>query len=209
MTVLLVGASGLAREVVAVLREAGRDVVGVLDDRHDQIDLLGSIPVVGGVDDVVHHPDDEIVVCIGPSTGRLAVVDRLCRLGVTQERFTSVIDPSVRNPDTCSIGHGSILLAGVTVTAAASLGCHVVAMPHVTVTHDCAVDDGATLASGVSLGGGVRVRRSAYIGMNASIYPGVSIGMNAVVGMGAVVLSDVPDGETWAGVPARALGGSV
>jgi acetyltransferase-like isoleucine patch superfamily enzyme len=78
-------------------------------------------------------------------------------------------------------------------------------MPNVTMTHDCVVADFATLAAGVSLGGGVRVGRAAYLGMNAAVHPGVRIGAGAVVGMGAVVLTDVPDGETWAGVPARAL----
>jgi serine acetyltransferase len=33
----------------------------------------------------------------------------------------------------------------------------------------------------------------------------VVIGAGAVIGMGSVVLSDVPDGQTWVGVPARKL----
>jgi len=37
----------------------------------------------------------------------------------------------------------------------------------------------------------------------------VHIGPAALVGMGAVVLNDVPAGEVWAGVPARALTASI
>jgi serine acetyltransferase len=33
----------------------------------------------------------------------------------------------------------------------------------------------------------------------------LTIGAGAVIGMGSVVLADVPDGQTWAGVPARKL----
>ena len=33
--------------------------------------------------------------------------------------------------------------------------------------------------------------------------PGVSIGNNVVIGAGSVVTKDIPDGEVWAGNPAR------
>lgn len=199
---LLIGASGLAREVLPVAAEAGRPVLGVLDDRYaDLPPTIGGVPVLGPVAEAASHPDADLLLCIGPSASRAAVHDRL----PSGSRFASVEDLSVRNPAGCPVGEGSILLAGVTITADARLGAHVVAMPGVTVTHDCVVSDFATLAAGVSLGGGVRVGRAAYLGMNAAVRPGVRIGAGAVVGMGAVVLTDVPDGETWAGVPARAL----
>jgi acetyltransferase-like isoleucine patch superfamily enzyme len=41
--------------------------------------------------------------------------------------------------------------------------------------------------------------------MNCTVMPDTRVGTRAVVGMGAVVLDDVPDNETWAGVPARAI----
>jgi maltose O-acetyltransferase len=51
----------------------------------------------------------------------------------------------------------------------------------------------------------VRIGRGAYIGAAAILLPGVTIGPLARIGAGAVVTRDVPAGETWAGVPARAL----
>jgi sugar O-acyltransferase (sialic acid O-acetyltransferase NeuD family) len=202
--VLILGASGLAREVLPVLREQGADVLGILDDR--QVDLprtVGGVPVLGGIDDAGLYPDAEALACIGPGPARAAVVARAERDGA--RRWATVVDASVRNPGGCPVGAGSILLAGVTLTADAVLGAHVVAMPRVTVTHDCLVEDFATFAAGVSLGGGVRVGRAAYLGMNAAVRPGVVVGAGATVGMGAVVLTDVPANETWAGVPARKL----
>ncbi|MFD6176661.1 MULTISPECIES: acetyltransferase [unclassified Isoptericola] len=206
--VLLLGASGLAREVLPVLRAAGRDVLGVLDDRYDErhLDLpraVSGAPVLGTVDDVGLFPEAEVLVCVGPSEGRAAVVARAEDLGVS--RWATVLDPTVRNPAGCPVGEGSVLLAGVTITADAEVGAHVVAMPGVTITHDCRVDEFATLAAGVALGGGVHVGRGAYLGMNATVRPGAEVGAGATVGMGAVVLADVPPHETWAGVPARRL----
>lgn len=205
--VLLVAASGLAREVLPVLREAGRDVLGFLDDRHAELPrTIGGAPVLGGIDDIPLYPDADVLVCVGSGTGRARVVERLSTLGVDASRYATVIDPSVRNPGSCPIGAGSILLAHVVITADAVVGAHVVAMPRVTITHDCLIDDFATFAAGVALGGGVRIGRGAYLGMNASVRQGVSIGAGATVGMGAVVLGDIHDSETWAGVPARPLG---
>ena len=203
--VLILGASGLAREVLPVLREQGREVLGILDDRHATLPrTVGGVPVLGGIDDAGFYPDAEVLACVGPSPGRESVVGRAERAGVTQ--WATVVDPSVRNPGGCPVGSGSILLAGVAITADAVLGDHVVAMPQVTITHDCLVRDFATLAAGVSLGGGVRIGRAAYLGINACVRPGVTVGAGATVGMGAVVLNDVPNDETWAGVPARVLG---
>ena len=47
------------------------------------------------------------------------------------------------------------------------------------------------------------VRRHASIGSGAVIMCGVTIGESAMIGAGAVVTSDVADGATVAGVPAR------
>jgi sugar O-acyltransferase (sialic acid O-acetyltransferase NeuD family) len=201
--VLLVGASGLAREVLA----AGMTgVSGILDDdetRHGG--EISGVPVVGSVDDAARL-DDQLLVCIGPSGGRRDVVRRMTRLGVTGDRYATFAARSVRVGATSEVGPGSILLDGVVVTADARIGRHVVAMPNCVVTHDDVLEDFATLTSGVALAGGVRVGEAAYIGMNVSVRQGLSIGADATVGMGAAVLQDIPAGEIWAGVPARRLG---
>jgi acetyltransferase-like isoleucine patch superfamily enzyme len=51
----------------------------------------------------------------------------------------------------------------------------------------------------------VEIGRGAWLGAHVIVLPGVRIGENAVVGAGAVVTRDIPDGEIWAGVPAKHL----
>lgn len=204
---LLIGSSGLAREVLACVRENGQfDVVGVLDDDESKTgSAVDGAPVIGPASHALRYPEARVVVCIGSGKGRERVVARLAGLGFPRHRFATVVDPSVRVPYCCEIGPGSILLGNVTMTAGITVGSHVVMMPGVTLTHDVVVEDFATLGAGVSLGGGVRIGRAAYLGMNSCVRERTRVGAGTRVGMGAAVLGDVPDGETWAGVPARVL----
>jgi serine acetyltransferase len=55
----------------------------------------------------------------------------------------------------------------------------------------------------VALGGNVTIGRGVYVGMNASVRERCIVSAGVTIGMGAVVVTDVPAGETWAGVPAR------
>lgn len=205
---LLVGASGLAREVLSVLRTAGdRRAVAILDDAPE---LHGAtrdgVPVVGGIDAVRDYDGSDLLLCVGRGTARNRIAERMARLGARHDQFVSVIHPSVAIPDGCDIGHGSIVLAGAVLTASVRVGRHVVVMPNATLTHDDVVEDFATLCAGVSLGGEVRVGRAAYLGMNSSVRERVTVGAESTLGMGAALLSDLPAGETWVGVPARPVG---
>lgn len=203
---VLVAAGGLAREAIAVLGR-GRDVVLLDDDAARWGAVIGGAPVVGPLEKITAHPDREVVVCAGNGAVRRNLVARLAAHGVEPERYAAVVHPAVRVPAGCTIGRGSIVLAGVILTADVRVGEHVVVMPSVTLTHDVVLEDFSTVCAGVSLGGGVRVEEAAYLGMNASARPGVVIGAGATLGMGSVLLHDVPPGETWAGVAAAPLRG--
>lgn len=51
----------------------------------------------------------------------------------------------------------------------------------------------------------VVIKDLAFIGAHSIILKGVTIGEKAIVGAGSVVAKDVPDGEVWAGNPARLI----
>lgn len=203
--VLLVGASGLAREVIA----AGiGGVAGILDDDQRLHETeVGGVPVLGPVA-LAAERRERLLVCVGPSVARRSVVRRLRAGGVDDGRYETFVARSARIGSSSDIAAGTIVLEGVVVTAHARIGRHVVIMPTAVVTHDDTVGDYVTLAAGVTLGGRVDIAAGAYLGMQSAVHPDVSIGADAVIGMGAVVLRDVPAGETWVGVPARRTEGN-
>lgn len=204
---ILVAATGLAREVLAMVRSSGQyDVVGLLDDDREMAGVtVDGAPVLGSIGEASNYTHAFMLVCIMASKEREAVVARLASLGISESRYATAVDPSVQYPEGCRVGRGSILLRNVTLTAAVTLGSHVVAMPSVTFSYDDDISDFATFAAGVSLGGGVRVGKGAYLGLNSSVRDRTSVGDYATIGMGAAVLSNVPDGETWVGVPAHEI----
>jgi sugar O-acyltransferase (sialic acid O-acetyltransferase NeuD family) len=207
--IILLAASGLAREVLTTIEQSGTGfVAGILDDDaalHGRV--INGVNVFGGIESVEDHPEAQFVVCAGSGIARRQIVERLAGRNIGAARMATVIHPTVSVPSTCIVGRGSVVLAQTVLTADVTVGDHVVVMPHVVLTHDDTVSDFATLCAGVVLGGNVRVGAGSYLGMSSSVRQNVKLGEGATLGMGSALLQDVPAGETWAGVPAAPLTG--
>lgn len=203
----LVGAGGLTREVLAVLRLASRpDPVAVLDDDPTRWGTsVAGVRVPGGPDLLAEHPDWSVLLCVGQGRLRRELRRRLTDLGVEDHRYATVVHPQVVVPPGCRVAGGAILLAGAVLTADVVIGRDVVVMPTAVLTHDVVLADQVTVCAGVALAGAVEVGEAAYLGTNASVREGVHIGADATLGMGSVLLADLPAGQTWAGNPARPL----
>ncbi len=207
--VVVVGAGGFAREAAEAVRAVGAahgtmEMRGFLDDDpalHGR-SFSGS-PVLGPVAAVADHPDAAVVVAVGRPDAYTARRRLVELLGLAEDRYATVVHPSVVVPASCAVGAGSVLLAQVVLTTDATVGRHVAVMPQVVLTHDVRVDDYATLASGVRLGGGVHVGEGAYVSSGVCVREGRRVGSWAMVGMGSTVVSDVPAGRLWFGSPAR------
>jgi sugar O-acyltransferase (sialic acid O-acetyltransferase NeuD family) len=208
---VVVGAGGFGRETVEAVRAmnscgASWRLLGYLDDnpalKGGRVD---GTPVLGGIREANSLSNASFVVCTGRPddfVSRRRLVDRL---GLSADRYATIVHPAANVSASSRIGPGSVLLANVVLTAAVTIGSHVAVMPHATLTHDDVVGDFATIASGVRLGGHVRIGQGAYLGAGALIREDRSVGERAMVGIGSVVLNDVPEGQVWIGAPARYL----
>lgn len=98
----------------------------------------------------------------------------------------TIIEARCRVGTDVSIQSGVFLANGTVVKDEVFLG------PHTCVLNDRMMDGNIEP---------VLINEGARLGANCTILAGVEIGKEAVIGAGTVVTKDVPDGETFVGVP--------
>jgi len=73
------------------------------------------------------------------------------------------------------------------------------------IAHNVRVGRAAVVIANSMIGGSVSVGPRAWIAPSTSVLNGLKVGRDAYTGMGAVVIRDVEDEDTVAGVPARSI----
>jgi sugar O-acyltransferase (sialic acid O-acetyltransferase NeuD family) len=197
--IILIGACGHAKAIIAAARQCGISVRAIYDDEptHWGQSLL-EVPIVGPVADA-------------PSAQRPAVLayddprKRKSIAATLDVPWTTVIHPSAFLNESASVGAGTVILEGVILQPSVIVGRHVLIAANATLSHDCVVEDGVLLSEGVDLAGGVHVAEGTVFGVGAVVIPNVHVGAWTTVGPRAAVIHDVPDHSRLEGVPARSV----
>jgi acetyltransferase EpsM len=200
--VFVFGAGPQGRVVLDVLRSAGTEIGGFLDDRQDAVGQEWSgLRVFAAAAWLASGPHPgTIVIAIGNNYTRMRVGQRVTTAGY---RLHAAIHASAVVAEHVAIGEGSLLCMHAGVGTGCTLGINVVINTGTTVDHDSVIEDGAYLSPGVHSAGDVRIGANTFIGAGAILGPGVRIGADAIVGAGAVVLDDLPPRSVSYGTPAR------
>lgn len=117
--------------------------------------------------------------------------------------YPNLIHPDVFIDESCSLGRGLILCAGVQMTVDITLGDFVIVNLNATIGHDTRIGAFSSLMPSVNISGNVRVGEGVFIGSGATVLQGLTIGDGAVIGAGSVVTRNIPPGVVAKGVPAR------
>lgn len=202
MRIAIYGASGFGRELVEPLQLAKPDAELVFVDDNPPANL--PLPVLPFAELAA---GDFYVIAIADSAVRRKLVAKCDAAGLVPY---ALVDPLARVGASVRLGEGAVICAGSIATADATIGRHFHCNLMSIVAHDCVIGDFVTFAPQVACLGNVSIGDGAYIGTGALLRQGrpgkpLRIGAGAVVGMGAVVLEDVPDGATVAGVPAKII----
>lgn len=200
---VIIGAGGLGREVLAWARQAIEpfDVRGFIDDNPEALRAFSkTVEVIGSVREYSPRSDEFVVCAIGSVDAKRRCIETLKTRGA---RFTQLVHRTAVIGENVILGEGVILCPHAIVTSDVVLEDFVTVNIHSSVAHDARVGRYSQLHCHVDITGGVQIGESVLIGSHASVLPGVRVGSGSVIGAGSVVNRDVAEGVTVFGVPAR------
>lgn len=210
MDVVILGASGFAREVLDVFEACNQEkqafnVLGFLVD--PQFGKVGTEingrEILGGIDWLDGKEGQVRGICgVGAPQLRLSLVRRAAASGC---RFCSVVHPDAILTRHVRIGSGVVITAGCILTNNIRIGDHVHLNLGCTVGHDAVLEDFVTTAPGVHVSGNVVLSEGAYVGTGANILERVDVGRWSIIGAGSTVIQAVPADSTAVGCPAKVI----
>jgi len=201
--IVVLGAGGHSKIVVAALQDSGRPPALVLDDDSTKwhSELLG-VPVSGPIAQGDEARVDAAIAAFGNNRLRAEMTSPMTLTWATAVHPTAYVHPSVR------LGPGTLVAAGAIVQPGVVTGAHTIINTGASVDHDCVLGDFVHIAPGAHLAGAVRIGPGTLIGIGSAVVPGVVVGSWVKVGAGAAVTGDLPSECVAVGVPAQPIGRS-
>jgi sugar O-acyltransferase (sialic acid O-acetyltransferase NeuD family) len=204
MRLAILGASGHGKVIADMALLLGYTDVVFFDDAWPTKSSAGRWSVDGTTETLLGSVTDFDAVIVGIGDNRIRF-EKHAVLTAANAPLVTLVHPAAVVSNFAQIGIGSVICAGAVVNVDATLGAAVIVNTGATVDHDCRLADGVHIAPGAHLSGDVHVRASSWIGVGACVKQGVRIGSDVMVGAGSVVVSNIPDGVTVVGNPARPI----
>lgn len=202
---LILGAGGHGKVVADTALEMCKwNEVIFLDDAWPEKQKIGHWDICEKISNLAKLKPrcKEAVVAIGNNHLRMELQNRLVEVGFD---IANIIHPSAKVSRFAYIGSGSVVFANAVVNVDAVIAEGAIINTAATIDHDCQLGMGVHISPGANLGGGVKVGDFSWVGIGASVRHLVSVGANVTIGAGAVVVSDIHDGVTAVGLPARPI----
>jgi len=207
--IIIIGSSSHARVVIDIVEQEGRYKIAGLLDRYRKVgeqtlgyDVLGKeedLPLL-----MKSHALKSIIVAIGDNFARSQVVTQTMNLcpGLL---FVSAIHPKTSIARDVSIGHGTVIMAGVTVNPCSKIGRFCILNTNSSLDHDSIMDAFSSLAPGVTTGGLCKVGAYAAVSIGAILIDRACVGEHTVIGAGSTVLGNIESCKLAYGTPAIAI----
>jgi UDP-perosamine 4-acetyltransferase len=189
--VFIIGAGGHAR-VIASLLDATPEFLTTTPATEDE--RLGAA--------VAEHPDAEFYLGLGTNRDRARVAGKLRALGA---RLPACVAPNVFVARDAQIDAGAVICPGAQIGSRAQVGFACIVNTLSSVDHDCVLGDFTQVTAGVTLGGTVKIGKSAFLGIKSGVIPNLTIGDDVLIMAGSLVTRNVPDRVMVGGNPARLL----
>lgn len=206
---LVIGAKGLAKEVLEVLiRDYSENDIVFYDDVSDDLPefIFGKFNIITSLDlakEYFEKVDSRFVLGIGNPELRKLLTKKMISIG---GKITSIISSSayIGSFDNI-IEEGVSIMARVVITNSIIIRVGTLINQLASIGHDVEIGKFVEICPNVSISGNCIIGDNVFIGTGAIILPKVKIGNNVKIGAGAVVNKDLPDNCTAVGIPAKIL----
>jgi acetyltransferase EpsM len=189
----VIGASGHAKVVIEIIEEQGDHVKEVIDSNPVITNLIGYR--------VTQKQQLPLPVIIAIGNNKIRQKISIAHTG----DFATAIHPRSIVSKRCSLGEGTVVMAGATINVDAAIGKHCIINTNASVDHDCKIADFVHISPNASLAGNVSVGEGSHIGIGSTVIQGIQIGKWVTIGAGSVVIKDVPDYAVIVGVPGNII----
>lgn len=197
----IIGAGGHGKVVADTAERAGWSEVVFLDPRFGPSEQTHAHwPLLGLPEDAESNDCDSYFVAIGNSQARQRWSEWLLDRGLL---LASLIDPASTVSRYAMLESGVLVVAGAVINADTHIAQGVIVNTRAAIDHDCTIGAYSHVCPGTALAGSVKVGKHSWLGIGCQVRQGASIGSNVTVGAGATVVSDIQDGLTVVGTPAR------
>lgn len=199
--VMIIGASGHGKVIADIIHQSGDQVMGFLDDDPTKKEIH-QIPVLGKIEDIQKYKDDFcFIIGIGDNQIRKKIAESNPALNYyTAIHPTAVIGEGVR------VGNGTVVMANAVINADANIGEHCIINTSAVIEHECVIGGYTHVSPQACLCGNVHVGEECHIGAGTTITNNKNIVNNIIIGAESVVIRDINESGTYAGIPIRRIG---
>lgn len=205
---IIIGARGAGRQTfLTATRSLGYgydfDVKGFLDGKSDALDGFdGYPPILSSVENYEPQKDDVFVCALGDPKWRKYYVDIVLQKG---GEFISLVDKTARIGQNAKIGKGCVIRDYAVISCDVTIGDFVYIQPFTVIGHDAVVKDYCHLNTYAFMGGFSEMSELSVIHTHGTLLPHKKVGVGATIGAGSVAMTNVKEGATVVGIPAKRI----
>jgi len=207
--IAIFGSGGFGLEVATLIDNINAidhcwEFIGFFDD-NPKSDIINGHKVLGGINELNRWDSLlYLVLALGMPKTRKNIQEKIINENIL---YPVLIHPSVimGNKGLISIGEGSIICAGNILTTNIKIGKQVILNLACTIGHESEIGDYTSFMPSCHISGEVCIGRGNYWGTGAKVINMKTIGNNVIVGAGAVIIENIQDDVTVAGIPAKVI----
>lgn len=201
---LIIGAGGHGKVIADIAMKMKQwNSILFLDDDENINNPMG-IKVIGKSTDVYKYVKDcDIFVAVGNNVLREKIQTKLMAVGAS---IPVLVHPTAIIGEQVEYGAGTAIMAGVIINCCTKIGKGCIINTGTTIDHDNIIEDYVHISPGVNTAGTVTIGKGTWLGIGSVVSNNLNITSGCKIGAGAVVINDIMEAGTYAGVPVRRVG---